>query len=335
MTTIVFCYPADAADQTRLCSAGKGWELVFSDQSTIAADLFRADVFCGHAKVPVDWAGVVDQGRLRWIHSSAAGLDHCLAPEVIASEIVVSGSSGLFADQVAEQTLALVYGLMRGLQTFFRARQQRTFERLPVDDLRLKTVAVLGCGGNGWRVAQLLAPATRRLVATDMFPQQVPRQESFDVVHSDETARVISESDVVICTLPLTDTTRGMLDHAMLERIRPGGYFVNTGRGQIVDEAALVRLLADGHLRGAGLDVFQSEPPDVTSPLWTMDNVIMTPHVGAQSATRNRDITSLFCENLRRFTDRQPLINLVDKRLGFPKPAGRLPGEWRSLPWAQ
>lgn len=332
---VVICYPVDDDCLTRLRAVAGAAEVVVSDQERIARDLHRATVFCGHARVPVDWDAVVAGGKLRWIHSTAAGLDHCLAPSVVASEIVVTGSSGLFADQVAEQTMALVFGLMRRLPAFFQAKAARRFERLDCDDLRVKNVAVLGCGGNGERIAQLLAPACRKLVATDLFPETIEPRGVFDVVAADLTDDVIAASDVVICALPLTKTTRGWLDARRLGLIRPGGYFVNVGRGPIVDERALAGLLQRGHLAGAGLDVFATEPLPADSQLWSMERVIITPHVGAQSTTRYRDVTLLFAENVRRKGAGEPLLNFVDRGLGFPRPETRLRAGWRAATWAQ
>jgi D-3-phosphoglycerate dehydrogenase len=119
---IVLCYPIESRHYDQFVAAAPGCEIVDAGQEGIATELLSADVFMGHAKVPVPWPEVVAQGRLKWIQSSAAGLDHCLTPEVIDSPIPVTSASGLFADQVAEQTLALLLGLLRGLPTFFRAQ---------------------------------------------------------------------------------------------------------------------------------------------------------------------------------------------------------------------
>ncbi len=119
---IVLCYPVERRHLEQIRShVDRNVEIVDAGQQHIAEEILKADVFCGHAKVPVDWASVVAQGRLKWIQSSAAGLDHCLVPEVIASEIVVSSASGVFAPQVAEHAIALMTSWLRGLPAFFRA----------------------------------------------------------------------------------------------------------------------------------------------------------------------------------------------------------------------
>ncbi len=145
---IVLCYAVSERNIAQIQAAAPEAEIVNAGQENVASELPSADIFCGHAKVPVDWPAAVKQGRLRWIQSSAAGMDHCLVPAVIAAdEIVVTSASGLFADQVAEQTLALLFGLVRSLPVFFRAQQRHDFTRRATSDLHGKTVGILGFGG--------------------------------------------------------------------------------------------------------------------------------------------------------------------------------------------
>src|SRR6185295_16784369 len=140
---VVLCYPIEPRHLEQVRAAAPGHEVVDAGQERIAQELLEADIFCGHAKVPVQWPEVVHRGRLKWIQSSAAGLDHCLTPETIASDIVVTSASGLFAQAVAEQTLALLLGLLRELPTFFRQQQRREFVRRPTRDLHGTTVGIV------------------------------------------------------------------------------------------------------------------------------------------------------------------------------------------------
>ena len=319
---IVLCYPIEPRHLAQIEAAAKGHEVVDAGQERIAAELPAADIFCGHAKVPVPWDEVVCLGRLKWIQSSAAGLDHCLVPEVIDSPIVVTSASGLFADQVAEQTLALLLGVLRSLPVFFRAQQAREFIRRPTRDLHRTTVGIVGLGGNGTRIAQVLRPFKTRIVATDMFPDQQPA--CVDALWpADQLDRLLAESDVVILCVPLNRQTQGMIAAPQLARMQRGAILINVARGPVVVEADLVKALRFGHLGGAGLDVTEVEPLAADSPLWDLPHVIITPHVGAQSVRRADDTTDLVCENLRRYFAGQPLVNLVDKRLGYPTPAAR------------
>ncbi|TWT42953.1 D-2-hydroxyacid dehydrogenase [Botrimarina hoheduenensis] len=329
---IVLCYPVEsrhfARIEQQLSDIGIDAELIDAGQQHIADELLQADIYCGHAKVPVPWPEVVAQGRLQWIQSSAAGMDHCLTPEVVASDIVVTSASGVLADQVAEQTFALLFGLLRSLPVFFRAQQAHEFVRLPTRDLHRARVGIVGFGGNGRRLAEVLAPFRCELIATDLFPHDKPETVS-QLLPAEALDGLLPTLDVLILTAPLTDQTCGMFDADRLARLPSHALLINVARGAIVQEKALVEALAAGRLAGAGVDVTEIEPLDPASPLWDLPNVIITPHVGGQAATRIDDMTEFFCTNLRRFFSRQPLRNLVDKTLGFPRPedaAWRIPG---------
>src|SRR3954466_1521626 len=126
---IVLCYQHEPRHLEQIRAAAQEHEIIDAGQERIATEILDADIFCGHAKVPVPWAEVVRRGRLRWIQSSAAGLDHCLTPETIPTDIIVTSASGLFAEPVAEQTLALTLGLLRSLPIFFRAAEKKEFIR--------------------------------------------------------------------------------------------------------------------------------------------------------------------------------------------------------------
>jgi D-3-phosphoglycerate dehydrogenase len=315
---IALCYPVERKHLDQIAAVVPDAELVDAGQERIAAEILEADVFCGHAKAhPIPWDDVVKSGRLRWIQSSAAGMDHCLAPSVVESDIVVSSASGVLADQVAEQTLALITGLLRGLPVFFRAQQKKEFIRRPTGDLHRATIGIIGFGGNGRRLAEVLRVFRGRILATDMFPSDKP-----DYVEAlwpaDRLNDLLAESDIVILAAPLIESTRGMIDAAALKRMKRGAILINVARGPLVVESALIDALRSGHLAGAGLDVTEKEPLPPDSGLWELPNVIITPHVGGQSATRIDDMTNLFCENLRRWRTGAPLLNLIDKRLGFP-----------------
>lgn len=322
---IVLCYPIERRHYEQFVATAPGHEIVDAGQERIATEILDADIFMGHAKVPVPWDEVVKKGRLKWIQSSAAGLDHCLVPSVIESDIAVSSASGLFADQVAEQTFALLLGLLRGLPTFFRAQQKREFIRRPTRDLHGLTVGIVGFGGNGRRIAEVLAPYRCRIVATDAFPRERPDHVE-EIWPADRLPQLLAVSDVVILCVPLNAQTAGMIAAREFAQMKAGSILINVARGPVVVERDLVAALQSGHLWGAGLDVTEVEPLPVDSPLWDMPNVIITPHVGAQSARRADDTTDLLCENLRRYLSGEPLLNLVDKRLGFPE---YVSNQWR------
>lgn len=318
-TNIVLCYPVEPRHLELYAKHFPAARIIDAGQERIGEEIFQADIFVGHAKVPVDWPSVVAQGRLKLIQSSAAGLDHCLVPAVIDSNIPVCSASGLFAHQVGEQTLALLLGLLRGLPVFFRQAMAKEFVRRPTDDLRGKRIGIVGMGGNGRRLAQLLAPFGVSLRATDYFPVRKP-PELLELWGAERLQELASMSDILILALPLNESTQRLISESVLRAMPRGGYLINVARGQVVDEEALVRALQDGHLSGAGVDVTYVEPLPAQSPLWELPNVIITPHVGAQAASRVDDSTQLAIDNLSRFGRGEQLLNRVDKKLGFPHP---------------
>lgn len=317
---IVLCYPVEQQHIDQIQTAAPDAEIINAGQERIDEMLPTADVFIGHAKVPVDWDRVLQAKRLRWIQSSAAGLDHCLVPGVIDSDIVVSSASGLFAPQVAEQTFSLLFGLLRSLPVFFRAEAKRDFTRRPTDDLRGKTVGIVGLGGNGRTIAHMLAPWDVRILATDYYPVDQPDCVE-RLLPADAVDELLPQCDVVILALPLNADTEGMFDEERFSKMKQGSYLVNVARGAVVLESALVDALNSGRLAGAGLDVTEVEPLAESSELWDDPRVIITPHVGAQSSRRVDDTTDLVCLNLQRYLRGEPVYNRVDKKLGFPHPS--------------
>ena len=173
---IVLCYPIEPRHLDQIRAAAPGHEVVDAGQERIAAELLEADIFCGHAKVPVPWPEVVRRGRLKWIQSSAAGLDHCLTPETIASNIVVTSASGLFADPVAEQTLALAVGsaarLADVLSSAAEAKSSSAGRRAICTRRRS---ALSAWAATALRIAEVLRPFRTRIIATDMFTNEQPR----------------------------------------------------------------------------------------------------------------------------------------------------------------
>jgi len=314
---IVLCYPVEDRHLNQIRAAAPQAEVIDAGQEHIGREILSADLFCGHAKVPMPWDEVVRGGRLQWIQSSAAGLDHCLVPSVVASKITVTSASGVLADQVAEQSIALATGLSRSLPVFFRAQQAREFIRRPTRDLMDSTVGIVGLGGNGRRLAEVLSVFNTRILATDTFPVDKPACVA-ELWPAERLDDLLKEVEFLFLCAPLTDETRGMIDRRALGLMRPDAFLINVARGPLVVERDLIEALEAGRLAGAGVDVTEMEPLPTTSRLWELPNVIITPHVGGQSRIRIDRMTDFFCENLRRYLSDEPLANLVDKRLGYP-----------------
>ncbi|NOY29112.1 MAG: D-2-hydroxyacid dehydrogenase, partial [Planctomycetes bacterium] len=236
------------------------------------------------------------------------------------SNIPVASASGVLARQVADHTLALLAGMLRDLPTFFRAQQKREFIRRPTRDLHGARIGIVGLGGNGHRLARVLKAFETTILATDWYPDEKPDYVD-ELLPADALDKMLPRVDVLILAAPLNQHTRGMIDARRLQLLPPEAVLINVARGPLVVESDLIKVLQSGHLWGAGLDVTEEEPLAPESPLWELPNVIITPHVAGQRASRIDDMTKLFCENLRLFQKQKSLINRVDKRLGFPEPS--------------
>lgn len=322
---VVLGYPAETQHIDRIRAAWGDAEVVLVPIERLGEELLDADAFCGHAKIPVDWDSIVARGRLRWIQSSAAGMDHCLAPSVVAAETLVSSASGLLAKQVADQTLALLAGTLRNLPTFFRAQQQRQYVRRPTQDLYGSRIGIVGLGGNGRLLARVLKGLGCEILATDWFPEaECPHADQ--VLPPDQIEQLLPRVDSLILAAPLTAHTSGMIDAERLQLLKPDAVLVNVARGGLIVEEDLVDALRSGRLWGAGIDVAAEEPLPQDSPLWDQPRLIITPHVGGQRASRIDDMTDLYCRNITRFRRGERLINQIDKHLGFPHPDEILKG---------
>lgn len=316
---IVLCFPVEPRHVAQIQAVAPDATIVDAGQERVAEELPEADIFCGHPKVPVPWERVVSRGRLRWIQSSAAGLDHCLVPSVVGSDITVTSASGVLADQVAEHAIGLAIACTRRLPLFLAQQAAREFVRRPTRDLTDATVGIVGLGGVGRRLAEMLVPFRVRILATDWFPVRKPAHVDF-LGGPESLPKLLAEADVLFLSAPLTDQTRGMIDGKALAAMKRGAILVNMARGPLVDEHALAAALSSGQLDSAALDVTPQEPPAADSPLWTAPRLIITPHVAGQSARRIDAMTDFFCDNLERYLRGGTLRNRVDKRLGFPEP---------------
>ncbi len=287
---------------------------------TAVADRQKGIELAERAQVMVGWnvprEAVQRAHELRWIHSTAAGVDQLLFPEVLERDIIVTTSSGIHQPLV-EHVFAMMLALTRRLHVAIRNQLLRKWDRSRAvgGEVRGLTIGVLGLGSIGAEIAEKAAVFGMHVVGTKRRPSPVPHVER--VYPPEGLPDVLGASDVVVIALPLTDETRGLIGDAELRAMRPTAILINIGRGPIVQEAALVRALQEGWIGGAGLDVFEREPLPADSPLWGMEDVIITPHVSGGWPGYLDAAVPLFRENLRRFLHGAPLLNLVDKARGY------------------
>jgi D-3-phosphoglycerate dehydrogenase len=208
-------------------------------------------------------------------------------------------------------------GLLRSLPEFYRAQHVKKFERRPTRDLHGSTVGIVGLGGVGRRLAELLAGFKTRILATDWCPVDKPAHVEA-LWPADRLRDLLPLVDILFLSAPLNIHTRHMIQATTLSTMKRGAILVNVARGGLVMEGDLVVALRSGQLAGAALDVVEEEPLAVSSPLWETPNLVITPHVAGQAARRMDDTTAFFCRNLRRYQRGERLLNIVDKKLGFP-----------------
>jgi phosphoglycerate dehydrogenase-like enzyme len=256
--------------------------------------------------------------NLRWIQGTSAGIGGLLERTgLIRTPIVFTTAAGVHGVPLAEFALFGLLYFAKGMPVLARWQAQRHWERHTTTQLRGSSAVLVGLGGVGRAVAGLLAAAGVRVtgVGRPGRSYQVPGVTSY----ADDTqlAAALPEADALILACPLTERTNGLIGHAELGLLRPGAVVVNVSRGQVVDEAALIEHLASGHLGGACLDVFETEPLPESSPLWAMPNVLVSPHSASTVAAENRLLTDLFIDNLGRWLAGEPLRNTFDVIAGY------------------
>jgi phosphoglycerate dehydrogenase-like enzyme len=257
---------------------------------------------------------------LRWVHSPAAGVGGMLFPAMKASRVVLSNSRGLNAAAVAEHALMLMLAALRRMPDAARAQSAR---RWAADDLsglpclRGRSLLIAGLGAIGRELARMASALGMRVIGTRRETGE-PLPEGVAEAHSPSALpTLLPAADIVVLAAPLTAETRGMIGAAELALMKPSAWLVNVARGKLVDERALILALGRRAIAGAALDVFEHEPLPGASPLWSMPNVIVTPHVAGFRDDYWEAATGLFAANLRRYLAGEAVANIVDKLAGY------------------
>ncbi len=257
-----------------------------------------------------------EAGRLQWIQTASDGVDGLLFPALAASDVVVTNARGIFDDPIAEWVIAAMLAFTTGLQTSILDQTGAGWS----DGRRRDRVAgqhlvVVGPGPIG----RATPSRARSLGQTVEAGGRAGREdEVLGTVHGpDGLHEALGRADHVLDALPFTEQTRLLFDAATFEAMRPTAHFYNVGRGGTVDEPALIEALRAGRIAGAALDVFAEEPLPDDSPLWSMPNVIVSPHISGDIPDWEELVVALFVDNTRRFAAGEPLRNRVDTEAGF------------------
>jgi phosphoglycerate dehydrogenase-like enzyme len=258
---------------------------------------------------------------LRWVHAASAGVNHVLTPEVVASDVVVTNSRGVFDEPVAEYVLAMALALAKDLPTTLVRQREHRWQHRETERLGGRRALVAGTGPIGRAIGRTLTAAGMTVTGLGRVARAAD-PDLGEVLPMAALAGVLPEIDYVVLAAPLTDTTRGMIDAAALAAMKPTARLINVGRGPLVVPDDVVAALAGGRLAGAALDVFADEPLPADSPLWDLPNVIVSPHMAGDVVGWRSELTALFTDNLRRYLDGTALRNVVDKAHGYVRERG-------------
>lgn len=254
--------------------------------------------------------------KLEWIHIAAAGVDSLMFDDLVASNVVVTNSRGVFDRPIAEFVLAHILAFAKKSSESAELQRQRVWKHRETERIDTAHAMIVGTGAIGREIARLLS-------AVGMTVSGVGRTArsgdvDFGVVHaSSDLVDVVHDVDYLVLVAPLTEATRGLVDASVLAAAKPGVRVVNVGRGELLDTDALVKNMRSGHVAGAALDVFDSEPLSAEDPLWTTANLVVTPHMSGDATGWRKQLAEVFVSNFHRYAHAEELRNVVDKKLGF------------------
>lgn len=280
------------------------------------------EIAAADATIGVCSAEVLAQAKqLQWIQWPAAGVDRCVQqPALHERHLLLTNLQRTMGPSMAEHVLGMMLALSRHFEYFMRQQQEAHWAREDTTpqlaDLEGKTVLVVGLGGIGTEVARRAHALGMNVVATRASGRSGPDFVSY-VGLPDELLKLAKDADFVVNCAPLTRETTGIFNREFFATLKPGAYFISVGRGRSTATADLIDALKSGRLVGAGLDVTDPEPLPAESPLWHLPNVIITPHVSADTAVSQEQRNAVLVENLRRYAAGEPMLSVVDIERGY------------------
>ena len=287
----------------------------------IETDLRDSEVLFTMSLRPSQFVGAE---KLRWIHAPTAAVHQFMFPELIQSQVVLTNSTEVHGPVVAEHVIALILALAKKIPQAAWLQRQRVWGRDSLwnegqhpREIAGATLGLIGVGSIGRRVAHFASALGMRVIAVREHVEKGPPEGVEAVYATTRLDRLLAESDFVVMAAPLLASTQRLMNAERLGQMRRDAFLINVGRGPQVDEAALANALRNRQIAGAALDVFEQEPLPADSPLWDLDNLLMTPHTAGLTEKLWYRHYDLFSENLRRYVANQPLQSVVDKRAGY------------------
>ncbi|MGJ3240184.1 MAG: D-2-hydroxyacid dehydrogenase [Anaerolineae bacterium] len=276
--------------------------------------------------------------RLRWIQLNYAGLENVLERPIARAENVrITSASGIHATQIANYTLMMMLAFNYRLPRMFELQQKQTWPKNKFDiftprDMHKQTLGLVGYGSIARELARIAHSIGMTVLATkrdaknteenasDYTPEGTGDPEGVipeRIYPGEALATMAPECDYLVVTVPLTDATHHMVNAHVFDSMKKSAVLINIARGGVVDEKALVNALTHKKIRGAALDVFEEEPLPATSPLWKMENVIISPHVSGNTDDYHEKAATLFIENLKRYLNKKSLYNVLNRDAGY------------------
>jgi phosphoglycerate dehydrogenase-like enzyme len=257
-------------------------------------------------------------GRLRWIHSLWTGVEGILRPEVLNHPATLTNGRGVFRWPLADWVIASMLYFAFDLRRVIAQQQEGAWRLVFGTSLNGRTLGIVGYGGIGSAAAERAKPFGMKIAAHRRRPQLYDGDGVVDASYgTGQLKELMGVSDYILAALPLTPETRGLIGPAEVEAMKPNAVVINVGRGPVIDEDALIRALDSGKIRGAALDVFDTEPLPTGHPFWRMQNVLLSPHTADRVDGFLKPALECFLENMDRFHKGEPLQNVVDKHAGY------------------
>ncbi len=293
--------------------------LVADDVETVRRHAPDADVLVYGASNALLLAEALPLARrASWVHSIWTGVEKLMSPQLVASPVVLTNARGVFRRPLGEWTVGVMLHFSYDLRRVIRQQEAGLWEPFEAQELHGKTLGIVGYGGIGSAAAERARPFGVKILALRRRPALSERDPLLDGTYSPERIdELMAASDFVLVAAPLTPETRGLVGEAQLAAMKPGAVLINVGRGPVVDQAALLRALEKGRIRGAALDVFDVEPLPPGHPFYRMPNVLLSPHTADRVTGFFQLTLESFLENLRRFRAGEPLLHVVDKQAGY------------------
>lgn len=288
--------------------------IITCEDSELGQHLPTADILIAWGFINID-EHLPNAPRLRWIHALSAGVEKILSPTVANAPIQLTNVRGIHGIPMSEHVFGMMLAFSRSIAGFARQQQDAVWKRLNLTELYNKTLCIVGLGSIGREIAKRAKAFNMRIVAT----KQTMTQELFvdELCPPSELDRLLGEADYVVLTVPETPDTVGLFSYERICRMKESAVLINVARGTVVSAEGLAQALTEKKIAGAALDVFVSEPLSESSPLWKMDNVLITPHCAAVSPLYLDRAMQCFCENLSLYMNNKAMMNVIDKERGY------------------